>query len=149
MPIRPEMKALYPANWKQIRAEILARAHNRCEKCGRPNHKLVVVSPNGDWVGVSDAGLQNGNWSDENGNWIAFPVGYYDNINDGNPGYRMVKTVLTISHQDHNPQNNANSNLKALCQRCHLRYDAKEHASNARRTRARKAGQCTLKGIGE
>lgn len=147
MPIRSEMKALYPADWKRIRAESLARAGNKCEKCGRPNGKLVVVSPKGDWVGVSDAGLQNGYWFDENGNWIAFPVGYYDSINEGNPGYRMVKTILTISHQDHDPRNNDPGNLKALCQRCHLVHDAKEHATNARRTRARKAGQCELKGV--
>ncbi len=34
MPIRPENKALYPKNWKEIRAKILARANNRCEFCG-------------------------------------------------------------------------------------------------------------------
>lgn len=38
MPIRPENKALYPKNWKEIRAKILARANNRCEFCGVENH---------------------------------------------------------------------------------------------------------------
>lgn len=31
MPILPENKARYPANWKEIRAEILKRAGNKCE----------------------------------------------------------------------------------------------------------------------
>jgi len=31
MPIRPERKSLYPANWQEIVARIKARAGNRCE----------------------------------------------------------------------------------------------------------------------
>lgn len=31
MPIRPENRARYPANWPAIRATILERAGNRCE----------------------------------------------------------------------------------------------------------------------
>ena len=57
------------------------------------------------------------------------------------------KVVLTVAHLDHNPQNCADDNLKALCQRCHLTYDAKHHAKNAARTRRRKkieAGQIEL-----
>lgn len=34
MPIRPENKSRYPANWQEIRASILKRANNRCEFCG-------------------------------------------------------------------------------------------------------------------
>jgi hypothetical protein len=32
MPIRPENRSRYPADWKQIRARILARAGNRGER---------------------------------------------------------------------------------------------------------------------
>ena len=38
MPIRPENKARYPKDWKQIRARILERANNHCEFCGVLNH---------------------------------------------------------------------------------------------------------------
>ena len=31
MPIKPENKARYPKNWKEIRAKILERADNKCE----------------------------------------------------------------------------------------------------------------------
>jgi hypothetical protein len=37
------------------------------------------------------------------------------------------KIVLTIAHMDHNRDNNRFENLKALCQRCHLVHDAKQH----------------------
>ena len=36
--------------------------------------------------------------------------------------------VLTIAHLDHQAANCQPSNLKAMCQRCHLVYDAKHHA---------------------
>jgi len=38
---------------------------------------------------------------------------------------RDVKIVLTIAHLDHDPTNNDFKNLKALCQLCHNRYDAR------------------------
>jgi hypothetical protein len=41
MPIRPENRARYPADWKQISAAIKQRAGGRCEclgECGRGTH---------------------------------------------------------------------------------------------------------------
>lgn len=37
------------------------------------------------------------------------------------------KVVLTIAHLDHTPENCNLENLRAMCQRCHLTYDAKFH----------------------
>ena len=42
--------------------------------------------------------------------------------------------VLTIAHLDHAPENNDPSNLKALCQKCHLAYDAEEHSQTRKQT---------------
>ncbi len=44
------------------------------------------------------------------------------------PNPKKVKVVLTIAHLDHDETNNdvADDRLKAMCQLCHLRYDAKE-----------------------
>jgi hypothetical protein len=41
---------------------------------------------------------------------------------------KSVKVVLTISHLDHDETNHevTDDRLKALCQICHLRYDALE-----------------------
>jgi hypothetical protein len=46
--------------------------------------------------------------------------------------------VLTVAHLDHQPENCADDNLKAMCQRCHLRYDVPHHQRNAAATRRTK-----------
>lgn len=51
----------------------------------------------------------------------------------GNP--RGSKTVLTVAHLDHNPENCQPVNLRAWCQSHHLRYDATIHAQHAAATR--------------
>jgi 5-methylcytosine-specific restriction endonuclease McrA len=48
---------------------------------------------------------------------------------------RMTDVVLTIAHLDHQPENCAPENLRAWCQRCHLRYDQQQHIANAQATR--------------
>lgn len=55
---------------------------------------------------------------------------------------RQVKVVLTVAHLDHDECNHAVQldRLKALCQLCHLRYDA---AEKARRRKAAGAGMPT------
>lgn len=42
------------------------------------------------------------------------------------------RVVLTIAHLDHTPEHNNPDNLRALCQRCHNRYDAKHRAETRR-----------------
>ena len=57
------------------------------------------------------------------------------------------RVVLTIAHLDHDTCNNDPKNLKALCQKCHLTYDAQLHAQHARITRRKRleqAGQLRL-----
>lgn len=55
--------------------------------------------------------------------------------------------VLTVAHMDHNPLNNDHGNLRALCQRCHLKWDAKHHAANAAKTRRAKSAQIDMEGL--
>jgi 5-methylcytosine-specific restriction endonuclease McrA len=47
-----------------------------------------------------------------------------------------ARVVLTIAHLDHTPENNDPSNLRALCQRCHNRYDAPMRAAGRKARRA-------------
>lgn len=56
---------------------------------------------------------------------------------------KLVKIILTTAHLDHDPTHNDDSNLAALCQRCHLRHDARQHADNAAETRQRKRDEST------
>jgi hypothetical protein len=50
------------------------------------------------------------------------------------------RVVLTIAHLDHNPLNNSDSNLSALCQACHLGHDAQQHAESRRLRRFERLG---------
>ena len=38
--------------------------------------------------------------------------------------------VLTVAHLDHQPENCDPANLRAMCQRCHNRYDAPMRIAN-------------------
>lgn len=48
----------------------------------------------------------------------------------------MIQVVLTIAHLDHQKANADYDNLRAWCQRCHIRYDAPTKAIKAKTTRA-------------
>ena len=136
MPISAANRALYPKNWSAISLRVRAEAGNRCERCKAPNTKTIARG------GADDAGTyltEDGQVFDEND-------GTYRGTARGSEydADRFVRIVLTVAHLDHDPRNNERSNLKALCQQCHLRYDAKHHAENARQTRATRAGQQPL-----
>lgn len=46
--------------------------------------------------------------------------------------------ILTVAHLDHDTWNSRLGNLKAMCQRCHLRYDGALHVAHARAKRKAK-----------
>ena len=54
------------------------------------------------------------------------------------------KVVLTVAHLDHDIHNNRFSNLAALCQCCHNRYDAKKRARSRKRNRDHQSGQLNM-----
>jgi len=133
VPIKPENKARYPANWSEIRAEILRRAGDRCEQCNVPNHTHIARGTGDDAGTFMDA---DGNvYSNEDGRRLGSR-----HLADYSVG-RMVYIVLTIAHlHDPDPANCDEANLAALCQRCHNKLDAPMRAINAQATRrARKA----------
>ena len=133
MPIKPENKARYPANWKEIRERILSRALHCCEQCNAPNGEIIVRGTGKD-AGTymnDDAKVYDAETGEYLGQW---------RMSDYECNGKGVKIVLTIAHLNHVPEDCAETNLKALCQRCHLAYDAQHHAETARATRrARKA----------
>lgn len=45
------------------------------------------------------------------------------------------KVILTVAHLDHQPENCAGDNLRAMCQRCHLNYDRAHHAATRASTK--------------
>ena len=54
------------------------------------------------------------------------------------------KVVLTVAHLNHRPEDNRRENLRALCQKCHNRYDAPMRAAGRRKRRLAAAGQQQL-----
>lgn len=132
MPIRESEKHRYPPDWKQIRARILERAGHRCEFCGVPNHLWVWRDESGKWHRAGKRALQDAGF-------LKPPFDVACVFENGRVGkIRVIQIVLTIAHLNHTPEDNRDENLKALCQRCHLNYDAKHHAKNAAATRRAK-----------
>lgn len=43
--------------------------------------------------------------------------------------------ILATAHLDHDPTNNKSSNLRALCQECHLAHDREDNTNRTRLTR--------------
>jgi hypothetical protein len=129
MPIKPENAKRYPKDWRQIRDRIVARAGWKCEECGVPNGKLGGRDDRGNWHNAHPMGerLLGLEWPHPGMEWWC----------GHNPPkmLRIIRIVLTVAHLDHTPENCADDNLKALCQRCHLRYDHEHHMKNARETR--------------
>ena len=54
------------------------------------------------------------------------------------------KVILSTAHLDHNPANNLEHNLAALCQKCHNTYGAAKRHSNRLRREKDAAGQLRL-----
>jgi len=108
----------YPNDWKAISARIRARSGGRCE-C------------------ESHCGLHT-------------TTGRCREINGQPAKWAKGKVVLTVAHlgvakpdgakgDKHDKTDCRDENLKAMCQRCHLRFDLDEHMANAAKTRKAKA----------
>lgn len=113
----------YHPDWKHIRRQILDQADNCCEFCGVANGARGFRT-GGEFV---EAGLAV--------------------CADPHFPHRCIVIVLTIAHLDHDVTNNDPTNLRALCQRCHLRWDIDHHTRNAAETRRTKrihSGQMEL-----
>nr|WP_312446835.1 hypothetical protein [Brevundimonas naejangsanensis] len=114
MPIRPENRDRYPSDWKAISLRIRERAGQQCEWCKAPNGELIDRSRDGEAYMLTDGQV----FSATDGE----PLGYAKGSEWPSCG-RLTKVILTVAHLDHTPENCAEENLKALCQRCHNRYD--------------------------
>lgn len=117
MPIRPEMRALYPSDWKELSAWVrFERAGGRCEcsgECGE-DHDGRCKAEHGEPHPIS--------------------------------GSVVVLTTMHLDHDPRNNDREplADSNLMAGCQRCHNRYDQPYRLKNAARTRRDKSPQIDL-----
>jgi hypothetical protein len=124
MPIRPELRYLYPIDWSQVSRWVrFRRAQGRCEHCRRPHGKTVLRLGDGRWWDE-----ERRLWRDGQGRRVAAPT------LAEREGLGTTKVVLAAAHLDHDPSRCGRRyrNLKALCQRCHLLHDRPEHRRRIR-----------------
>jgi len=114
MPIRTENRDRYPPDWKAISRRIRARAGQKCEWCKAPNGELIDRSRDGSAYMLMDGRV----FCAETGDAMGYARG-----SEWPSSGKLTKVILTVAHMDHVPENCADDNLKALCQRCHNRYD--------------------------
>jgi hypothetical protein len=108
MPISRERMKLYGPNWKTTSLRIRARAGGVCECPGDCGR---------DHLG--QCGAPNG---------LPHP----------DTGSKVVLTVAHLVIPPGQPGHDADANLRAMCQACHLSFDREQHAKNAAETRRRK-----------
>lgn len=121
MPIRPENRDRYPANWPDIAKAAKDAAQWLCICDGRCGWRNCGANAGGFFKCYAEHGEPH-------------PI-------------TGTTAVLTVAHLDHTPEHCDDDNLMPMCQGCHLSYDRQHHAETARATReAAKlaAGQETL-----
>jgi hypothetical protein len=100
----------YPKDWKLISRAIRERSGGQCECEGECGLHRTNPGPR--------------RCTERNGEFAKWANG---------------KIVLTVAHMNHQPMDCRPENLKAMCQRCHLRYDVDHHKKNSAATRRAKA----------
>jgi hypothetical protein len=113
MPIRSELRRLYPTHWPEISRRIrFDRAKGKCERCQRPHGSMIRCLPDGRWF---DSFGQT--WRDARGRSTRWPT-LMEAIE-----MRTTRVILAAAHLDNDPENNRLRNLRSLCQRCHMIQD--------------------------
>jgi hypothetical protein len=117
MPIRPDLRSLYPPHWHELSRHVrFERAEGRCQGCGRPHMTRLHCLPDGRWFDDEAR-----TWRDQRGRPARWP-----NLLEATRR-RSTRVVLAAAHLDNNPSNNRLVNLKSLCQRCHMLHDRPHH----------------------
>lgn len=113
MPKSPESRARqrerlarYPPDWKAISQRIRKRSKGRCECEGECGLHRDHPGPR--------------RCVERHGRKAKWAKG---------------KIMLTVAHLNHDESDCRDENLKAMCQRCHLRYDMDHHQKHAAETR--------------
>lgn len=131
-PIRPSQRARYPEDWPAISQSIRGRdgrSGGRCEctgQCGTDHQaELFANDPTADAL------------DDDELHQFYGPDLSRCLADNGRPHpVTSSVVVLTVAHLDHQPEHCDPANLLAMCQRCHLRYDAPHHAETRAANRA-------------
>lgn len=95
-------KKEYSEEWVDtIRPAILKRDNYRCSVCGVKHRSYVLVN--------------------QDGNYSIIDKGEHDEYKKY--GAKCYRIFLQVAHLNHDKENNKEENLRAMCPRCHHRYD--------------------------
>lgn len=111
---RPEWGS-YPKEWKAISKAIRERSGGRCECTGECGLHGGSLKPRR----CVELHLKKAIWA-------------------------RGRVVLTVAHLNHQKADCRDDNLKAMCNRCHLRIDVVQHLANRRRGQEERSGQRRL-----
>lgn len=111
----PFDKSRYPKDWPAISLKIRKRSGGQCECEGECGLHRTTPGPR--------------RCTERNGHPAKWAKGII---------------VLTVAHLNHIPMDCRDDNLKAMCQRCHLRYDHDLHQANSYKTRRSKKAHAEL-----
>jgi hypothetical protein len=124
MPIRPDLRGLYPAHWRELSQRVrFERAGGVCQTCGRPHGTTIRALADGRWYDP-----ERRTWRDGRGRRARWPD--LEQMMNA----RTTRVVLAAAHLDHDPTNNRLRNLRSLCQRCHMIHDRPYHLAQRRIT---------------
>lgn len=144
MPVKPENRALYPADWDAISRAAKERAGWRCQAPGCTCQQYAVGYWEGDaWRRLGHVGHELPD-AYKQARQYAAEAQVDLTGDDPEPDPRVIVVVLTTAHLDHNPANVADENLASYCQRHHLAYDQQHHIESAYMTRMAKRGNQEL-----
>ena len=124
----PMNKDHYPKDWKSLRARVLLRAKNCCEcrgECGSIHEEDYCAAPNYALIQRAIADLA----------WWVIAYASSDTAKHNRP----IKVILTTAHLCQESLCNDLEHLRALCQFCHLRLDARQHQETKKKNRAKGA----------
>lgn len=127
----------YPSNWKtEIVPKVKARDNNCCAFCGIKNYS-VGYRQGSKFIATAGNEMHdkagNGELSYKEAREL---VKHCNEFCEDN----LIVIVLTVAHLNHDINDNDLSNLKSLCQKCHLEYDKVHHKKNSRQTLKKKKG---------
>lgn len=125
MPIRPEFRHWYRADWQAISVEVREAADRRCRRCARPHGADILQLADGRWLDPVEL-----TWRDDVGAVARAP-----DLVEMAEG-RMKRVRVAAAHVNHRPWDRSDENLAAWCGRCHLRHDRPMHQAVRRFARA-------------
>lgn len=119
----PMDRSRYPDDWVKIAHRVKDAARWVCQACGAPHGDDGAIDLDGCWNDREEI--------------VEMPVDLQRQL-FGPDGPELRRSILTVAHLNHEPEDCSDDNLRALCAACHRAYDRDDNAIRAARTLKRR-----------